>query len=324
MSKGTPMSASVSMSTRPGLARRAQPAQLAGDTVRPRRWGFGFCFTLLVVTYLSLLAYLLLWGGSYYSTSLPERHVHPNHLALKPSGYVGHPLGILGTVMMLLIFVYSLYKRSKTLQKLGTQAQWLQVHIFLGLAGPVLVTFHTGGKLGGIISVAFYSMWAMVASGFIGRYLYAKIPRTLQGNKMTLKEMENQLTEMVEALRSKERKEEVLEGIERFLARTRRQRGGLFRALGRVLLDDARLPVNAYQIWRILRIDRTLSMKDRLKMSRLVLRQQRLLNHLAVLDAIQQLFSYWHVFHKPFTILTFVIVSLHVAVALYLGYGLRW
>jgi len=58
--------------------------------------------------------------------------------------------------------------------------------------------------------------------------------------------------------------------------------------------------------------------------TRLVLKQQRLLNHLAVLDASKRLFSYWHIFHKPFTVLTFVIVFLHVAVVFYLGYGFQW
>ena len=44
---------------------------------------------------------------------------------------------IVGAVMMLLIFVYSLRKRSSLLQKIGTQSQWLNVHIFFGFAGPV-------------------------------------------------------------------------------------------------------------------------------------------------------------------------------------------
>jgi hypothetical protein len=58
--------------------------------------------------------------------------------------------------------------------------------------------------------------------------------------------------------------------------------------------------------------------------SRLVLRQQRLLNELAVLDSMKRLFAYWHIFHKPFTVITFTIVLLHAAVAVYFGYGLAW
>jgi hypothetical protein len=281
-------------------------------------------FLLLLVSFLAFVGLLLLLGWSFYSTAPLERSVHPHYRVLKPSGAVGHSLGIVGTAMMLMIFLYSLRKRWKFLQTIGTQAQWLQVHIFLGFAGPVLVTFHTTGKLGGIVSVAFYSMWAMVLSGMVGRYLYAKIPRTMQGNQMTLKEIEDQLTEIVNVLRHTERKEEVLKGIDMFLARTRKQRGGVISAVVRVVRDDLKLPFNALKVWTIVGGDRGLSFSQRLRVGRLVLRQQRLLNHLAVLEASKRLFSYWHIFHKPFTVLTFVIVSLHIAVAVYLGYGIRW
>ena len=275
------------------------------------------CAVLLVLA-------LAVGGGSYYSTPLAARADHPLHAQLKPSGAVGHLLGIVGTVMMLLIFVYSLRKRSETLQKFGTQAQWLKVHIFLGIVGPILVTIHTSGKLNGIVAVAFYSMWAMVLSGAFGRYLYAKIPRTISGNQMTLKEIEEELARIVSLLRESESREDVLTGIAAFLGATRKETGGLLRALARIVADDAVLPSKALRIYRIVSRDRSLSIRERWRVSRLVLRQQRLLNKLAVLDAMKSLFSYWHVFHKPFTVITFVIVLVHVGVVTYLGYGLHF
>jgi hypothetical protein len=281
-------------------------------------------FLSLLAVYISFVTALLVVGWSYYSTEPIERSLHPYYNLLKPSGAVGHSLGIVGTAMMLMIFLYSARKKSKLLQSIGTQAQWLQVHIFFGFAGPILVTFHTTGKLGGIVSIAFYSMWAMVLSGMVGRYLYAKIPRTMQGNQMSLKEIEDQLAQLVQSLQRSEKKEDVLRGIEAFLARTRRQSGGVLSAILRVLRDDLRLPFNAVRIWRLVGADPTLSFARRWSVSHLVLKQQRLLNHLAVLDASKRLFSYWHIFHKPFTVLTFVIVFLHVAVAVYWGYGFQW
>jgi len=281
-------------------------------------------FLLLLGSFLAFVGTLLLLGWSFYSTEPMERFLHPYYSVLKPSGVVGHSLGIVGTTMMLMIFLYSVRKRSKLLQSFGTQAQWLQVHIFFGFAGPILVTFHTTGKLGGIVAIAFYSMWAMVLSGMVGRYLYAKIPRTMQGNQMTLKEIEDRLGQLVDMLQRNERKEEVLQGIETFLARTRRQSGGIFSAISRVVRDDLQLPLNAFRVWMVVGGDLALSLGQRLRVSRLVLRQQRLLNHLAVLDASKRLFSYWHIFHKPFTVLTFVIVFLHITVAVYWGYGFKW
>jgi hypothetical protein len=305
-------------------ASSVQSATAARNRARKPTQPYRLFLSLAVLLFVVFILALLWLGGSYYSTPLSERVFHPQHSLLKPSGRIGHGLGVAGTAMMLLIFLYPLRKRSKILQKVGTQSQWLQVHIALGIAGPVLVTFHSTGKLGGLVAIAFYSMWAIVASGFFGRYLYAKIPRTVQGNKMTLKEIETQLAKLVEALHESERREEVLAKIEGFLAHSRRQEGGLLRALGRLFLDDLQLPLNMYHIWRIVGKDHALSLHRRLQVSRLVLKQRRALDKLAVLDASQQLFSYWHIFHRPFTVMTFVIVSLHVAFALYLGFGPQW
>ncbi len=314
----------------PHARRRPLPRRLPSQGLRPKPrvrepiFTFHFSLSLLVAFLVIFLLYLLWWGGSYYSAPFAERVFHPLHSALKPSGSVGRTLGIVGLIMMLGIFVYSWRKRSKTLQKIGTQAQWLQSHIFLGIAGPTLVTFHTTGKIGGLVAIAFWSMWAIVVSGIIGRYLYAKIPRTLKGNQMTLKEIEDQLAQLVDALRASERKNEVLQGIEQFLAHSRQQKGGLPQALGRLFIDDIQLPLNVIRIWTIVGKDRALCLRRRLTVSCLVLKQRKILDKLAVLDASQQLFSYWHIFHKPFTVMTFAIVFLHVSLAFYLGFGTIW
>lgn len=282
------------------------------------------CFAVSVALYLLVVFGLVASGGAFYATPVAERSLHPLYSLLKPSGTVGLSLGIAGTSMMLLIFLYPLRKRWTALQKIGTQAQWLQVHIFLGFAGPVLVTFHTTGKLAGAVAIAFYAMWAMVLSGVVGRYLYAKIPRTVKGNQMTLKEIEEQLGALVEALRQGERRQSVLAGIQEFLAGTRQVSGGLSYAVYRMVMDDLRLPLNALRVWWIVRRDGKLGLRRRYQITKLVLKQQRLLSRLAVLEATQRVFSFWHIFHKPFTVITFVIVSVHVAVALFLGYGLSW
>lgn len=277
----------------------------------------------LIVVFMAAVAGLVYWGGSYYATPLVERAHHPLYLLLRPSGRIGLVLGIVGAVMMLLIFVYSLRKRSSVLQKIGTQSQWLKVHIFLGFAGPVLVTIHTSGKLNGIVAIGFYAMWAVVLSGIIGRYLYAKIPRTISGNHMTLEEMENELSQAMNALRANETKKTVLEGIERFLSRARKPTRSLSRALLRVVLADLLRPVSAFTVWRIVRADKSSPSYKRAQVRRLVLRQQRMLNKLAVLDAMKSLFSYWHIFHKPFTVVTFVVLIIHVAVVAVFG-GIHW
>ena len=46
-----------------------------------------------------------------------------------------------------------------------------------------------------------------------------------------------------------------------------------------------------------------------------------LLRRLAHLNRTKRLFSMWHVFHQPLVYVMFAIATLHVGVAIYLGYA---
>jgi hypothetical protein len=38
------------------------------------------------------------------------------------------------------------------------------------------------------------------------------------------------------------------------------------------------------------------------------------------LENIHKLFYYWHVFHKPFAIIMYLIMIVHIAISVWLGY----
>ncbi|MFZ0430095.1 MAG: hypothetical protein WAO20_18400 [Acidobacteriota bacterium] len=284
---------------------------------------FKTCLGLIVTAYLVAFGTLVAHGMGYYLTPLPDRAFHPLHSLLKPSGGEGRLLGIVGGSMMLLTFLYTIRKRSHFLQRFGNQKQWLQVHIFLGLGGPALVALHTTGKLGGLAAIGFYSTMAMVLSGIIGRYLYSKIPRTRKGNEMSLAQIEQQLSEWVAELGSDSSRDRLLEALEQYLARVRQQRRGLVMTVAVVIADDLKGFSHVHQAWRISGIQGK-GLRRRVRVVRLVLKQRRLLKKLAVLEASQRLFSYWHIFHRPFTILASVLILIHIAVATYFGYGVNW
>jgi hypothetical protein len=58
---------------------------------------------------------------------------------------------------------------------------WLQFHIFTGIVGPYMVLLHTSWKFNGLAGVTTLLTIIIVISGFIGRYIYTRIPRTLDG-----------------------------------------------------------------------------------------------------------------------------------------------
>ena len=56
-----------------------------------------------------------------------------------------------------------------------------------------------------------------------------------------------------------------------------------------------------------------------------VIAQKKVLRRRIVLwDAIHRLFHHWHVIHKPFAVVMYLFVVVHVVVASLAGYGFGW
>jgi hypothetical protein len=113
-----------------------------------------------------------------------------NDSSLTPSSGVGYWLGIAGSLSMLLLLVYPLRKRMRSLRLIGTVAFWFRAHMILGVFGPVLTLWHANFRLGSINSnVALAAMLVVAASGICGRYLYGKIHHGLYGRRTVVREV---------------------------------------------------------------------------------------------------------------------------------------
>lgn len=124
--------------------------------------------------WLALLAMVLL-SGLYGLVVVWTRQIPPAHELF------GHGIGIIGFLLMLMTeTLYSLRKRSRSV-KWGRMSTWLQVHIFMGLVGPFMVLLHSSWKFNGLAGVTTLLTVIIVISGFIGRYIFTRIPRTLDG-----------------------------------------------------------------------------------------------------------------------------------------------
>lgn len=110
--------------------------------------------------------------------------------AIPPAGELfGHSLGIFGFILMLMTeTLYSLRKRSRS-ARWGRMSDWLKFHIFTGLVGPYMVLLHTSWKFNGLAGATTLFTIIIVISGFVGRYIYTRIPRTSDGL-----ELENNLS----------------------------------------------------------------------------------------------------------------------------------
>jgi len=95
----------------------------------------------------------------------------------------GHTLGILGFILMVMTeTLYSLRKRSRSrVARWGRMSEWLQFHIYTGIVGPYMVLLHSSWKFNGLAGATMLLTVVIVISGFIGRYIFTRIPRTLDG-----------------------------------------------------------------------------------------------------------------------------------------------
>jgi hypothetical protein len=95
------------------------------------------------------------------------------HSKFKPSGSLGHALGFIGTILMLFCYLlYFLRKRLECLEFLGPLSFWLEIHIFLGILGPVLIFFHSAYVLTGFIGFTFWLIVLIIISGIFGRLFF--------------------------------------------------------------------------------------------------------------------------------------------------------
>ncbi len=224
--------------------------------------------------------------------------------------------------MLVLLLAYSLRKRVRWLQPLGALGKWLSAHVFLGLMGPLLITFHSGFKVGGLVSISYWSMIITMVSGIFGRYIYVQIPSSVIGGRQSLAALATESEDLARDLAQLlgPRADEILGHAPDW-----NQGNGSWRAIGVLILDDVRRPWLRWQLARRLRSDaslpRALQSREIRQITSLVERKHLLHRRQAAAESMEQVFHYWHVLHRPFVYIMFLIAAVHVGVAFWLGYS---
>lgn len=260
----------------------------------------------MVAVVIVVTIYLSYVGYSYYQSPIEERFYHPQHDWFKPSGAFGHGLGIVGTLMILFgVSLYIARKRYNFMAKYLRMKYLLEFHIFLCTLGPILILFHTAFKFGGIVSVAFWSMVAVVASGVIGRFIYIQIPRTIEGRELSLQEVKGMKLDIPKTLEEKYQLSAAnIQLFVHFAQAEETTTKTSAAKLRSILKSEGVAQSNRHSIMSMLRRERSLSKK------------------ISRLNTMQRLFKYWHVAHLPFALIMAVILIIHVAVTLAFGY--KW
>jgi hypothetical protein len=175
-----------------------------------------------------------------------------------------------------------------------------------------MVLFHTSFKFGGLVSMSFWSMVLVVASGVVGRFIYLQIPRTIQGRELSLNEIRGIQIEMTDKIEL----EIGAEKLDEILAFTKRK--GTKNNIFKQYFIDWKLKNKI----KTELLNYNLSGEKLKEVMNLVGNELNMNRKIERLVMMQKLFHYWHVIHLPFAIIMLVIMIIHVGVTVALGY--RW
>ena len=244
-------------------------------------------------------------------------------LLAEPSGgqLFGHWLGILGTFLMVLTeTLYSIRKRTTLLRWAGPVRYWLSFHIFTGIVGPFMVLTHTAFQFRGLAGITMALTVLVCGSGFLGRYFYTAIPRSLAGVEASSTDLVDEIRRVQAAIAelTQQRSDAVQALVEADAHRQRRARGDWMLVLLRGW-DDWRYRRNLHS--QIRRLEKTGQQKLG-DVERMLMQRRDLERQMRMLQAARRLLSVWHIAHVPMGVALFSSVAIHVSATLYFGAGL--
>ncbi|MDH4289638.1 MAG: hypothetical protein OEV65_12895 [Aquincola sp.] len=244
---------------------------------------------------------------------------------IKANDNISYWIAVTGGSMMLILFSYPLRKYVRFMQGLGKVKWWFWFHLSLGIAGPWLILVHSTFRVGSLnAGVALYSMCIVVASGVVGRFIYVRVHRGLDGQRMSLDELRKRARLVETDARSRLHFAPKVEAAllafeERELHAepnwpTHLRQVTLLPVMQRITYLRCMLEVRrtlrslaSEQEWR----DSDLVRRDK-KSRKLVWRYLDAVVRVAQYTAYERVFSLWHLAHLPFIYLLVISAVVHV------------
>jgi hypothetical protein len=233
----------------------------------------------------------------------------------RASSLLGHGIGVVGFLLMLATeTLYSLRKHNRRMARWGSMRSWLSMHIIMGITGPYMVFLHTGWKFAGLAGLTMLLTAVVVASGFVGRYIYTAVPRTPAGAMVEESQLKAAISQAELELDIWLRSQPAhLRALSDRLTGPGAGEQDELAVLRRALTDRRQ-----QRRWRreLARLDPS-SQRQVAALERMVQRQGILKRQMLSLRATRRLMALWHTLHVPLGLALFVASILHIIGALY-------
>ena len=285
---------------------RSTTAAVAADSSRRRRWGDGVLYLLFA----SLVG--MAWQISRMGL-------------IRPNDDLSYWIAVTGGLMMLTLFTYPLRKYVGFMRGMGKVKWWFWLHLFLGIAGPWLILVHSTFRIGSLnAGVALFSMGIVVASGVVGRFIYVRVHRGLNGEMTSLAELRQRAGLVESDARSRLHfAPEVEAALLAFEQRELRADASWVTHLRQVAVLPLMQKLTYWRCVAELRRrlrktasemgwpDEALGRRER-RSRRLVERYLDAVVRVAQYTAYERVFALWHVAHLPFVYLLVISAVVHV------------
>jgi hypothetical protein len=219
--------------------------------------------------------------------------------------------------MLMTETLYSARKRLRIFN-FGRLRYWLSFHIFTGIVGPTLVLMHTGLEFRGLAGLTMLLTVLVVASGFLGRYIYTAVPRTLAGIEVDRRTLEADAAEKRAAL------------VAWAADKSDRVRQLIAQETGSQLPGEE----EEFSAWAIFtrRLDewrqkrgvtaeiKKLNQEEQARLAeieQMLAQQQRLMRQIKSLKTVRRLMGWWHTFHVPLGLTLFTAMFIHIFASLF-------
>jgi hypothetical protein len=256
-----------------------------------------------VATSLAILTIIVGWWSRDESNRVPDEGM-------------GYALGIFGLSCMSLLLLYVVRKRARALRHAGRISTWFQIHMLLGLAGPVAILYHCNFHLGSLNSnVALACALVVAASGVVGRVIYTRIHHGLSDRRATLHDARDEVEQARLVIAGEQTLPELWAILEEFETRVMRpKRNPLDTAWSFLLLGHLCRRANGRAMRSLRRAapdhpEIAIAQREfRSSTKRFVAAVRRT----ETFGVYERVFALWHVLHLPLAFLLYVSAAVHV------------
>jgi hypothetical protein len=229
---------------------------------------------------------------------------------------VGYALGVIGLSCMTALLLYVVRKRARVLRGAGRISTWFQIHMILGLFGPVAILYHCNFQFGSLNSnVALVCSLVVSASGVVGRVIYTRIHHGLSDRRSTLDDVREEVARARDGAEKEQLLPELWAQLDEFEAQVSRPKRNPLDAAWSYLLLGHRGRRASGRAIRSLR--RAAVSHPEIAARRHELRSSAkhfiaAVRRTETFGVYERVFALWHVFHLPLALLLYVSAAVHV------------